>query len=145
MNWVLIALGAGGVIAVQAAMNSRLGRELGSPALATLANCAIATLLVLGYCLIVRAGAPQAGVMLRVPVWAWFGGMLGACYVAAVIVTTPKLGVGTMAGFVIAGQMLMALALDHFGLLGLDRHPISVGRVAGIALIVTGVFLLKRF
>lgn len=145
MNWILVALAAGGVIAVQAAVNSRLGRELASPALATLASFVIGTLLVLIYCAVVRAQLPATSVLLRVPVWAWLGGLLGAFYVAAIIVTTPKLGVGAMVALTVTGQMAMALALDHFGLLGLERHPISQGRVAGMALLIAGVVLLKRF
>jgi transporter family-2 protein len=145
MNWMWIALGAGGVIAVQSAVNSRLGRELGNPALATFTSFAIGTVFVLVYCLVVRAGIPSTGTLLRVPAWAWFGGVLGAIYVAVVIVTTPKLGVGTVAGLTVAGQMGMALILDHFGLLGLERHAISPGRLAGMLLLIAGVFLLKRF
>lgn len=145
MNWVLIALVAGGGLAVQAAVNSRLGRELGSPALATLSSFVTGTILVAAYCAIVRAQIPAAGVLLRVPVWAWMGGVLGLFYVATIIVATPKLGVGAMAGLAVTGQMAVALALDHFGLLGLERHPISLGRVAGMALLVAGVVLLKRF
>ncbi len=145
MSWVWIALGAGCVIAVQAAINSRLGKELGHPALATLSSFATGTVLILAYCLIVRAQIPQASTLLHVPAWAWLGGALGAFYVAAVVITTPKLGVGAMAGLTVAGQMVMALALDHFGLLGLERHPISPGRLLGMALLIAGVALLKRF
>jgi len=145
MNWMSLALGAGGVIAVQAAVNSRLGRELGHPALATCASFAIGTLCILLYCLLVRLTIPSTQTLLRVPVWAWFGGLLGTIYVLAVITTTPKLGVGTVAGLTVAGQMIMAVALDHFGLLGLERHPISLGRLAGMALLIVGVVLLKRF
>jgi transporter family-2 protein len=78
-------------------------------------------------------------------VWAWFGGLLGTVYVLVVITTTPKLGVGTMVGLTVAGQMMMAVALDHFGLLGLERHPISLGRLAGMVLLIAGVVLLKRY
>lgn len=145
MNWVCIALGAGCVIAVQAAVNSRLGRELGNPALATLASFATGTVLMVLYCLVVRTQVPPSAALLRIPVWAWFGGVLGAFYVGAVILTTPKLGVGSMVGLTVAGQMVMALILDHFGLLGLERHPVSPGRLLGMALLIAGVVLLKRF
>lgn len=145
MNWASIALGAGAVIAIQAAVNSRLGRGLGSPALATLASFATGTVLVLAYCLVLRAQLPSTVTLWRIPLWAWFGGALGAFYVAAVIVTTPKLGVGAMVGLTVTGQMVMALVLDHFGLLGLDRHPVSAGRLAGMAMLIAGLLLLKRF
>ena len=48
-------------------------------------------------------------------------------------------------GLAVTGQMAVGIVLDHFGALGLERHPISPGRVAGIALLIIGVFLLKRF
>lgn len=145
MNWMAVALAAGGIIAVQAVVNTRLGRELGNPMLATLASFAIGTVFVLVYCLIARAAFPPSNTLLRIPVWAWFGGLLGAFYVAAVIFTTPKLGVGAMAGATVAGQMIMAVTLDHFGLLGLERHPVTPGRLLGMALLIGGVILLKRF
>jgi transporter family-2 protein len=145
MNWISLAFGAGGVIAVQAAVNSRLGRELSHPALATFVSFASGTICILLYCLLVKATLPSTHTLLRVPVWAWFGGLLGTVYVLAVITTTPKLGVGTMVGLTVAGQMLMAVVLDHFGLLGLERHPISIGRLAGMALLIAGVVLLKRY
>jgi transporter family-2 protein len=145
MNWTALALGAGGVIAVQAAVNSRLGRELGNPALATFISFATGTVCILLYCLLAKITLPASQSVLRVPVWAWCGGLLGAVYVLIVITTTPKLGVGTMVGLTVAGQMLMAVALDHFGMLGLERHPISFGRLAGMALLIAGVVLLKRY
>ena len=145
MNWIVMAVGAGGVIAVQAAVNSRLGRELGNPALATFVSFAIGTFCILLYCLLAKIMLPSGQTLVRVPVWAWFGGLLGAIYVLIVITTTPKLGVGTMVGLTVAGQMIMAVVLDHFGLLGLERHPISLGRLMGMVLLIAGVVLLKRF
>jgi transporter family-2 protein len=38
----------------------------------------------------------------------------------------------------------MALLLDHFGALGLPREPINLGRIAGAALVVAGVILVRR-
>src|SRR5690242_19704539 len=92
------------------------------------------TVLVLAYCAIVRAQLPTSAMVLRVPVWAWMGGVLGACFVATVIVATPKLGLGTLVGLTVTGQMVMAMLLDHYGLLGLEKHPISPGRLLGVAL-----------
>ncbi len=140
-----MAFGAGGIVGLQAVVNARLGRELGNPALATLASFAIGTVFVMVYCLAVRVALPNSAALMRVPVWAWFGGLLGAFYVASIILTVPRLGAGTVAGLAVAGQMLMAVCLDHWGLLGLERHPVSPGRLFGIALLVAGVVLLKRF
>jgi transporter family-2 protein len=45
----------------------------------------------------------------------------------------------------VAGSMIGALIIDHYGLLNLDRAPISLGRVAGILLVLAGVVLVRRF
>ncbi|HLJ54232.1 MAG TPA: DMT family transporter [Chthonomonadaceae bacterium] len=145
MIWIWAGLAAGAGLAAQAAINSRLGRELGNPALATLASFLTGIVLVATYCVVVRAQLPSAAALLRVPAWAWLGGSLGAAYVATIIVVTPKIGVGTMSGLAVGGQMATAVVLDHFGALGLERHPVTPARIAGVVLVVAGVFLLKRF
>ncbi len=47
-------------------------------------------------------------------------------------------------GFIIAGQMVASVVLDQFGLLNLDVHPASLSRLAGVALVVLGAFLVLR-
>jgi FixJ family two-component response regulator len=44
---------------------------------------------------------------------------------------------------VVAGQMIAGIAMDHFGVFGLAQHPVSISRLAGIALIIGGVLLIK--
>jgi transporter family-2 protein len=39
----------------------------------------------------------------------------------------------------------MAVALDHFGLLGVPVHPVSWLRILGICLITAGVVLIRKF
>ncbi len=145
MNSVLLALFAGGLIAIQAAVNARLGRELGNPFLGTLASFLVGTLAIALYCAATRAKLPSTETLLGIPWWAWIGGLLGAFFVTVVITTAPKLGVGTLVGLTVGGQLLMAVLLDHYGLLGLTRHPINPMRMLGVILLVAGVALLKRF
>jgi len=45
---------------------------------------------------------------------------------------------------VLAGQLGMALLLDHFGWAGFRQASISVGKLAGLALIVAGIWLIRR-
>jgi len=55
----------------------------------------------------------------------------------------PALGAATLFALVIAGQVLAAVTLDHFGAFGLTPHPISAARVAGAALLIAGVILIR--
>ncbi|MEO5858061.1 MAG: DMT family transporter [Pyrinomonadaceae bacterium] len=45
----------------------------------------------------------------------------------------------------IAGQMVVTLVIDHFGLLGLPVKEVSLARLGGILLITAGVILIRRF
>jgi len=46
---------------------------------------------------------------------------------------------------VVAGQLIMAVFLDHLGLFGIQVDPISWMRVMGIVLITLGVVLIRKF
>ncbi len=56
----------------------------------------------------------------------------------------PRLGIASMLTLAIAGQMIAALIVDHYGALGLDRSPVTPGRIAGALLVIGGVLLVRR-
>nr|WP_298911582.1 DMT family transporter [uncultured Nostoc sp.] len=65
-------------------------------------------------------------------------------YLTATIVLAPLLGAATMIGLIILGQMLAAITLDHFGLVGFPVHPLSLWRIVGVILLITGVVFVQR-
>jgi bacterial/archaeal transporter family-2 protein len=79
-----------------------------------------------------------------VPMWAWFGGLFGAFYVAISTVVAAELGATSLLALALAGQLLMALIVDHFGWLGLPENPITLGRLFGVSLLAVGVWLITR-
>jgi len=88
--------------------------------------------------------ARRAGSVATVPTWAWFGGLLGATYVAATTVLGPKLGAASFLALTLAGQMVAALLVDHFGVIGFPQSPLTPTRLLGTALLVVGVLLIMR-
>jgi transporter family-2 protein len=54
-----------------------------------------------------------------------------------------RLGAATLFSFAIAGQLLAALVLDRFGLLGLVARELTLGRVAGAALVLVGALMVR--
>ncbi|MBV9521765.1 MAG: DMT family transporter, partial [Alphaproteobacteria bacterium] len=44
---------------------------------------------------------------------------------------------------ILAGQMLASLAFDHYGLFGIAPHPADLPRLAGAALLIAGVALIR--
>lgn len=66
-------------------------------------------------------------------------------YVTCVVMITPRFGMALTAGSVLFGQVIMALTLDHFGLLGNPVHSLNGLRRASLVPMVGGMRLIKRF
>ena len=81
---------------------------------------------------------------LEQPVWLWLGGLMGLFIVLAITIATPRIGVAATIGFVIAGNLVMAAAIDRWGLLGQDEIPITWQRLLGLALLAAGSALTLR-
>ncbi len=148
MAWgsVAFALFAASLLSVQAACAGALNRVLAQPGLVVLISLAgslLVTVIVGG--LSGRLGLPEAERLAGVPWWAWGAGVCGAVFLLSQPVTAPRLGAGLYIGLVVTAQIIAALALDHFGALGLPQHSASPGRIVGAALMVAGVAFLARF
>jgi len=148
VQWVflLMAVAAGCGIAMQPVINAELGRSLGHPVSAAMVSFAVGTLVLLIYVLVARLPLPTGARLSPVPWWILLaGGCLGAYFVSASTALTPRLGVTVFVMTVVAGQLAMAMVLDHFGWLSLAERPVSAGRIAGLALVVAGIYLTRRF
>jgi transporter family-2 protein len=140
---VLLAAGAGTLVGMQAPINARLGRGVGG------LQAALFSFLVGTVVLLVAASLAQGSLgsfrhVSGVPWWALLGGLLGATYVTVAILTVRTLGATGLTAAVITGQLVISVAIDRFGLLGIARQPLALHRVLGIALLVAGVVLVVR-
>ena len=98
---VLVALVAGTAVPVQFAVNAQLRGAVGGPITAAALSFFVGTIALLVAVLVAREGTPTLAGLSGAPWWAWAGGFLGAFYVAASIILTPRLGAVTTIGFVI--------------------------------------------
>jgi transporter family-2 protein len=142
----LFAAATGVVLTLQLGAYAAAGKSLGARGaeLAAFLNFASGTLALAAYLLVTRFEWPARQAFAAVPWWAWSGGLLGVFYVVTATVVGPRLGVGVFFALVVLGQLLSALLVDHFGWLGLAQHSISMGRIAGAALLLAGVVLISR-
>jgi len=134
---------AGALLPLQALINGRLGAHLASPIWAGALQNVIGAVVMVTAAFLLRAQFPSAGQLAAPPAWAWVGGALGATYVMAALLATPRLGAGPAVVGMIAGQMVASLLLDHFGVLH-ERKPIDWTAIAGVLLVGAGAFLIMR-
>jgi transporter family-2 protein len=139
----VLALGAGVSVAVQQVVNGGLRTALGSPAWAGFASYLGGLLTMIVVLLALGETFPSWKAVANTPLWAWSGGVLGGVFILLMILLLPSLGAATLIALVVAGQMAAAIALDHFGAFGLAQHPVSLSRLAGAALLIAGVVLIR--
>ena len=141
---VVITAMTGGLIALQAPINSMLGKSVGtfqaafvSFTVGTVALCGIAALAGDG-------GLGTIGGVRHVPWHYLVGGLLGAVYVTTVLVTVRSLGAGGVTAATITGQLAMSVVVDQFGLLGVTKDPVSALKLLGLVLLGAGTYLIVR-
>jgi len=142
---LVVALIAGIVLPIQTALNNRMAVTVGSPILGALISFMIGTLSIFAYALVSGESLSSLTSSKNAPAIAWIGGLLGAFFVTSTIILLPRIGVAMTVSLVIAGQMVAALVLDHYGLLGVPVKEMNLWRISGVLLIVGGVVLIRRF
>jgi transporter family-2 protein len=115
----LLVIAAGVSVALQQVLNARLRTGLGSPWWA-------------GF------GSYLGGMLVMLVV-----ALLGAFFIGICILLIPRLGAATVLALIVVGQMVCALVMDHFGLLGIPQQAASSVRLAGAAFLVLGVILIR--
>ena len=119
----------------------RFGERIGSfEALA--ANLVFSTLVATAVLLVLRQSLAGFGDALRSPWWYWLGGGgMGVVVVLTITVVTPRLGAAATIGLLIAGQLAMGVAIDRYGLFGVDKVDLTWPRALGVVLLAAGAAL----
>ncbi|MDR3641635.1 MAG: DMT family transporter [Humidesulfovibrio sp.] len=142
---MLTALVAGALMPVQAGVNARLREFLGDPVVTSLVSFAVGTVVLLGYILVARIPWPTMAVAAEAPAWSWFGGALGAFFVAVSVILAYKLGATGLMAWIIAGQLIASVLLDHTGAIGFAVREVSWQRIAGVLLLLGGAVLVNEY
>jgi len=140
---VLLTAAAGALVALQAPINGMLGRTVGSWQAAFL-SFAIGTVALAMVVSLAKGGFGQLSEARGLSWYYLTGGLLGAAYVTSVLVTVRTLGAGGVVAATIAGQLAISVVVDQFGLLGVQRDPVTVVKALGIALLAAGTYLVVR-
>jgi transporter family-2 protein len=140
----LLAVFAGMLIPLQAGINAQLRSHLNSPWYATLVSLLVSTICIGTFLLVIRAPMPLQATINQTNWWIWTGGTIGVVYVCIVLMMAPKLGATALVASIICGQLLISVVMDQFGLVGFKQHSLNAGRLAGLAMLIAGVYLIQR-
>ena len=146
MNYIYLVLAflTGIAVTVQAGVNANLRQAMTNPVLAAAISFGTGFVSLMLVLLVSGSSAPALDTVKQVSWWKWTGGLIGAVYVTTVIVSVPKIGTANLVSLSVAGQLIAAIVLDHYGLLGFTFHPANGWRLLGVVLIMAGVLLVVR-
>ncbi|WP_421843688.1 DMT family transporter [Mycobacterium sp.] len=144
--WIVPFIILGGALQTcGAAMNGQLFKHMINPWLASAVSFALITFFFVALFLIMPHPLPTTKDLATMPWWAAVGGLVGAVQVYAGLTLVNRVGAGSFIGLTVTAALLMSLAVDHFGWLRVDAHPITAWRALGGALLIGGVVLITKF
>ena len=136
-----LAMGIGIAMAFQTAINSQLREYLYSPLQAALFSFLVGTIVLAILVFFQQVEKPNLSTLLNIPWYLWIGGCLGVYAISMSLFAAPKLGLLTLSGLIIFGQILTSMIFDQFGLFGVEKTPINWQRFLGGVVIFIGVLL----
>ena len=134
----VLALLAGGGLAVQQALNGRVNAVSREVLSTTWLNFVLGTALLLVLTLVaLLVGGARVRPLSGVPWWAWWGGVLGIGFVAIAAWAVHHLGVLSYGLAVLTGQLTSAVALDALS----GSHPVVAPVLLGVGLTFAAALL----
>jgi transporter family-2 protein len=147
MNWLFLFLAflIGISNAVQSGVNTQLRESINNPILAAMTSFFVGlVVLSIAFACFNQNPIPALNDFRQVSLTRFMGGVLGAFYVITVIFIVRDIGPANMICLVVAGQMIAAMTIDHYGFQGFAVHQITLPRMAGAVLLVAGVYLILK-
>ena len=141
---LLMAVTAGIGAVLQLGVNTQLRTYVQAPIMSALISFAGGTLALAVLVLTGVLGRGHLTGLSHAPWWTLVGGLFGAFYVTVAIVAGPRIGATTTTTAIILGQLVMSIVVDHFGLVGFHRIPLSPSRIVGAVMLLSAVFLIQR-
>lgn len=142
LSYSVIMLLTGIGIPVMAALNSQLGVRLANPAAASVILFLSALLIAAAATAVV--GLPDLAKVRAAPPHLFFSGAFVAFYVLAITWIGPRFGIGNAVFLVLLGQIVAAALIDHFGLFGVPRSPLTALRIGGMVVMTIGVLMARK-
>jgi transporter family-2 protein len=143
-SYIILALITGALIPVQASTNAAFSKSTGNPYVTGVMVLLIGLIAALIFITISRTRIPSIAQFKNAPLYSYTGGLIVCTYVIMITVITPKLGVGNAIGLIVTGQIICAVIIDHFGLLGATVRKVDLSRLMGALMMIGGIYLVMK-
>ena len=134
----------GCTLPIQAGVNAQLSKQINHPLFASIISVTIALAGLLAIYAVKTNDKFDLSILKQVSPWLYVGGLIGSFYLYGIVLLIPKIGSLMAFTLIIAGQLIMAMIIDHFGLLGVQQQAITYKSIIGVALIGFGIYMIKK-
>ena len=87
---------------------------------------------------------PVAGLMQVTPKYVLVGGIMGALITYTVIRSMGSLGPAKAALLIVVSQIIIAYAIELFGLFGVEKAPFAWNKIIGAVIDIGGIVIFER-
>lgn len=143
--WLLIVFICGALLPFQGGLNARLGKSIESPLYSSMICFIVGAVAMALYIPFTKESLSITSLKSASIYSILGGGITGAIFITGTMLAIPRIGIAVTFGLVVAGQVIVAVALDHFGILVPQPHGFNLWRLLGIALIILGVGIVQKF
>lgn len=138
---ILIGLAGGAAVGLQSPLASMISQRLGVFESVFIVHLGGAMVVLVP---LLFMGGGKLSEWRSLPWYALCAGVFGLIVIAAISFMIPRIGVAASITAIVAGQLLVGLFLDHFGLLGASIRPMDLTRGLGIVVVLAGVWLTVK-
>jgi transporter family-2 protein len=143
IGWRVWAVVIGAFSAMQQAINGHLGALLHAPAEGSFISFFIGFILIGIVALIVDRKVPSLETLRTAKAWNWIGGILGALFVFASVLSVPNIGPGLTITMGLIGQIVGSMMVQQFGWWKSPKSGVNRVQVLGVIVMALGVVLIK--
>lgn len=140
----LLPVFAGVAITIQSGVNSQLRTAIQHPLMAAFISFVVGTIALAILLVFSKDSIPGLSQYPTINWYKYTGGLLGAFVVTVTLISVAQIGAGNMFVLIVAGQLVTAVLMDHFGVLGMKPNPVSLQKFFGICLLVAGAWLVNK-
>ena len=139
-----LALITGALIPIQASTNAAFSKSMGNPLTTGVMVFIVGFFSMLIVSIVMKASIPSVQQLGSAPWYGYAGGIIVATYVVMITILVPHIGVGTAIALIVTGQIICAVTIDHFGLFNVQVRKMDFSRLAGVLLMVAGIYLVTK-
>lgn len=141
----MFSIVAGVSIAIQVVLNQCLERHVSK--ILTVLICQIGSMIPALIVIVFQISTDKDFVftgLRHAPWYTMIGGIFGFFTVFLVLFAMKNMSMASVVALVTCGQLAFSAALDHFGILGLEKAPLTANRILGIIILGLGTYLIKN-